>query len=354
MAIKFMLSVVMGLPIATLTLRHFMTLPFGPHLDALCPGYKGTDLTGIVSIDNLLCKVINIFTHAINDPLGNIISWLLLGLFASVLAIWAIEGSRVKANALLGAVALWGMAANLFTVSALIFALWIPMYYFCYGDNNSNIPDYSIKSARATAILIAVLAGFVIPSMVMLLAGEPFSHTQTVAITLWQFAPLVVAPIYLFSTSTFACMEEPMESRINYQAQQKRRVADQKSAVETVHLVLGVMNAICYYVLLFRAGGRGLLNVETFVDLWTLYRDKLTAMSIEQTGFISASNFFLVDLVICWAGCAFWSLLESGFSGLLVLVVGSIFTGPGGGVSLYAAYRESYVQDNDRLVVKSE
>ncbi|KAI9266810.1 hypothetical protein BDA99DRAFT_506741 [Phascolomyces articulosus] len=354
MAIKFMLSAAVGLPIATLTLRHLMALPFGPHFDALCPGYKGTDLTGIVSIDNFLCKIVNIFTHAINDPLGNIISWLVLGLATSVLAIWAVEGSRAKSNALLGAVALWGMAANVFSVSVIIFAPWIPMYYFCYGDDNSNIADYSIKSARATAILIAILAGFVIPSMAMLLAGEPFSHTQTVVVTLWQFAPLVVAPIYLFSTSTFAGMEKPMESRINYQTQQKRRVADQKSAVETVHLVLGVMNAICYYVMLFRAGGRGFLNVETFVDLWTLYRDKLTAMSIEQTGIISASHLFLVDLIICWAGCAFWSLLESGFGGLLVLVVGSIFTGPGGGVSLYAAYRENYVQNKDRLVVKSE
>ncbi|KAI9258999.1 hypothetical protein BDA99DRAFT_573239 [Phascolomyces articulosus] len=93
---------------------------------------------------------------------------------------------------------------------------------------------------------------------------------------------------------------EPMESCINYQAQQKRRIADQKSSVETVHLVLGVNNAICYYVLLFHASGRGLLDIETFLDLWTLYCDKLTAMSIDQTGFISASSFFLVDLVICW------------------------------------------------------
>ncbi|KAI9243155.1 hypothetical protein BDA99DRAFT_544610 [Phascolomyces articulosus] len=115
-------------------------------------------------------------------------------------------------------------------------------------------------------------------------------------------------------SSTFDCMEKPMESYINYQVQQKRHVADQKSAVETVQLVVGVMNAICYYVSLFRTGGHGLLNVETFVGLWTLYGDKLTAMSIEQTGIISESNFLLVDLVISWAGCAFWSLLESGFT----------------------------------------
>ncbi|KAI9255819.1 hypothetical protein BDA99DRAFT_539954 [Phascolomyces articulosus] len=70
-------------------------------------------------------------------------------------------------------------------------------------------------------------------------------------------------------------MEEPMESCINYQAQQKRRVVDQKSAVEQ---------------------WKWIIECQTFVDLWTLYRDKLTAMSIEQTGFISGSNFFLVDL----------------------------------------------------------
>ncbi|KAI7860455.1 hypothetical protein BDC45DRAFT_494476, partial [Circinella umbellata] len=302
----------------------------------------------------LLCKVINIFSHALNDPVGYLISWLLLGLFASVLGIWSIEGSRVKAkNTILGAIALWGMAANLFTVSVILFVAWIPMYYYCYGDNNSDVLKYSIQPARATAILVAILTGFILPSLAMLLGGDPFSHTQTLLIFLWQFAPLVVVPIYLFSTSTFACLEEPMEARLSDQAKVKRRVADQKSAVETVHLVLAALNALVYYVIMFRAAGMGVMNKESLKDILTLHGDKFIALSIEQTGYINSTNFFFIDLIVCWAGCAFWSLLENGWKGLLVLIFGTLFTGPGGGVSLYAAYRESYVQDNHRLVIKN-
>ncbi|KAI9495398.1 hypothetical protein BDB00DRAFT_937718 [Zychaea mexicana] len=353
---KFLLAVAVGAPVAVMTIKHFTSLPWGNDLDALCPGYKNTDLTGHDGLDNLLCKVINIFTHAINDPLGQIISWLLLGLFASVLAIWGVEGSRVKANLLLSSLALWGMAANLFTLSAVMFGLWLPAYYFCYGDDNSNIPNYGIPSARSTAVLVAVVVGFIFPSLAMLLFPDlgdaPWSHTQTIIVALWQLAPLVVMPIYVFSTSTFACMEEPLDPRIGREGRERRRVADQKSGVETVHLVLAFANAVLYYIMIFRASGRGLFNWETLVDAWTLHSGKLTILSIEQRGHIDATHFFLVDLLVAWAGVGFWALLESGLVGVFILVVGTIFTGPGAGVSLYAAYRESHVQDNDRLVVK--
>ncbi|KAI8144488.1 hypothetical protein BJV82DRAFT_607519 [Fennellomyces sp. T-0311] len=349
---KFWLALAVGVPVAVVTGKQLITSPYGSRFaDIVCPGYRGTDLTDNVTINDVLCKVINVFTHAMNDPVGYIISWLLLMLFSSVLAIMAVEGSRVKANALLSCVGLWGMMCNLFTVSVVLFMFWIPAYYFCYTDN--NVRNYSISGARAFGILVGVLAGYVLPTIAMHFT-EPWTHSQTIITAIWQFSPLYVMSIYLFATSPFACMEEQHDTRIRQEAREKRIIADSKNAVETVHVVLAVINAVVFYIMMFRLNARGYATWDTLVDIWTMHSNKFTAQSIEQIGHITATNFFLLDLLVCWLGCVFWAFLESGFTGLLILLLGTVVTGPGGGVSLYATYREGYVQDIDRLEKKDQ
>lgn len=351
---RLWISIAAGIPLGATAIHHFRSLPWFDYVLKSYPDFKYSIDTGVGAIDRPLSLVTNIFGHAMNNSLGYNLSWLLLGVFGVVLSIMAIEGSRQNASRLLACFPLWGLACNFLgmTVQPLF---WLPVFYASFDKvASNNVEAHFIRNARSNAILVIMIAVYVIPTVFMLFATEPESAMQRTIIVIWQFLPLLMGPLLSLATSSLKCLDEPEDLRMTEVAREKIRVADSRNAVERLYMILGILNTLVYYGIYIRLKMDNMFTWETLVDLATLYSGKLTALSIEQMGQVIANHAFFVEIVIAYITCLFWALLESGVKGMLIMLIPSFIIGPGAGICLYAVYREGHIQDIEKVVKKNQ
>ena len=355
LGMRLWISIAAGIPLAATVIHHFRSLPWFDYLVNSYPDFKYSIDTGVRVIDQPLSVVTNVFGHAMNNSLGYNLSWLMLGIFGVVLSIMAVEGSRQNASRLLACFPLWGMACNCLGMAAVQPLFWLPVFYASFDKvASNNVEAHFIRNARSNAILVVMIAVYVIPTAFMLLATEPETVMQRTIIVVWQFLPLLMGPLLSLATSSLKCLDEPEDLRMNEIAREKIRVADSRNAVERLYMIMGILNTLIYYAIYIRLKMDNMLSWETIVDLVTLYSGKLTALSMEQMGHIITNHAFFIDIIVAYITCLFWALMESGVKGVLIMFIASIIIGPGAGICLYAVYREGHVQDIEKVVKKNQ
>lgn len=353
-AMRLWISIAAGIPLGATVIHHFRSLPWFEYVINSYPEFKYSIDTGVSVVDQPVSLVANVFGHAMNNTLGYNLSWILLGIFGVVLSMMAVEGSRQNASRLLACFPLWGLACN-FMGMAVQPLFWLPVFYASFDKvASNNVEAHFIRNARSNAILVVMVAVYVIPTAFMLLATEPESSMQRIIIVVWQFLPLLMGPLLSMATSSLKCLDEPEDLRMNEIAREKIRVADSRNAVERLYMILGIFNTLIYYGIYIRLKMDNMLSWETFVDLTTLYSGKLTALSMEQMGQIITNHAFFIEIIIAYITCLFWALLESGMKGAFIMLIASIIIGPGAGICLYAVYREGHIQDIEKVVKKNE
>ncbi|KAI9316618.1 hypothetical protein BX666DRAFT_178427 [Dichotomocladium elegans] len=351
---KFWFALALGVPAGVLFNSYFMSLSWANTLLHMCPDYKDSRITGSEGMDTALCFVGNVFTHAIHDPLGYDLAWILLGLFGAALALFSVEGSRTKANRVLGATALWGLAYNARGLAVIQPMLWLPAFYYCYGDRRDNPKSYYIEPARVNAILFVTVAVYLVPTLVMLYGVEQGSKLEFIVIAAWQFVPIPMQFLLRPLASALRHLDEPFNTRLTEETQDKLRTADSKNAVERLYMFLGIVNVLIYYGVYVHLQFQGMFSWETLVDFFTIHSGKLTALSIEQLGHMTATHLFAIEIAACFGTFLLWALMENGLKGLAIMLVSSIVLGPGGAICLFAVYRENTIQDTGMLVKKSQ
>ncbi|KAI7885174.1 hypothetical protein K492DRAFT_204231 [Lichtheimia hyalospora FSU 10163] len=324
---KFWLSFAIGVPIAVTLGHHFVVIyPFARLAD-LCSNARNYHATsGVIdAIDYPLCFLVNVFTHAMHDSFGYELGWILLSFFGSVLTVMLVEGSRIGANWIISCVSLWGFTANMIGISIMQPLLWVPAFYYCYGDNITSTQS-SISPSRLYAALIAIVTCYLLPTLFMLFGTTPYSSMESNVIALWQLAPLLLSPTHHMATWIF----------------DKTSATDKRKAVWRLYFLIGVFNAVIFYAACVRLKSKGLLNLTTVIDFVTLYDNKidLTLLTLEQLGKIGATHVFLLDTIVTFGACCIWAALENGYQGVVVLLLSSILAGPGTGLCVYAVYRE--------------
>ncbi|KAJ8661560.1 hypothetical protein O0I10_002828 [Lichtheimia ornata] len=339
---KLWLSFAIGFPIAVVLGHHFIIVyPFARLAD-LCSNARNYHATsGVINaIDHPFCFLVNVFTHAMHDSFGYELSWILLFFFGSVLTIMLVEGSRSGTNWIISCVSLWGFIANMIGISITLPLMWVPAFYYCYGDNITSA-QYSISASRLYATLIAILMCYLLPTIFMLFGTIPYSPMESNVIALWQLAPLLLSPAHYIATWIF----------------DKVKITDDKrKAVWRLYMPIGAFNAVIFYAACVRLKSKGLLNMATLVGIATLYKDEmdLTSLTLEQLGKLGATHVFLLDTVVTFGACCVWAALENGYKGLVVLLLSSILAGPGTGLCIYAVYREENMMTKNSNNYKKE
>ncbi|KAI9492956.1 hypothetical protein BDB00DRAFT_825399 [Zychaea mexicana] len=346
---KFLSSLAVCVPLAALTIYHLHDLPTAYDLSRTCEVYNVPKLTGVTGFDTTLCVITTVFSHAFRNPLGYDVTWLLLGFFGLVLTLFALEGARARSNRLLACFSLWGMISNFGGMSVVLFLFWIPALYYSSNNESSNVKSFHISPSRANAVLLAILVGYASPTAAMLLTDS--LQMQKWAAMIWQFAPLWIHPLYLGLTYLMAsCLDDPSaDMRMTLEAREKLKVADSRNSVQRVYMIVGLINAMIYYVMYIRLKMKGMLNLETLINLYHLYNGQLTGVTTEQMGQIVATHVFAIDLLVCYSAIVVWAFFEDGIKGVLLTLIASIFVGPGGGAALYLVYREERLQDTALL-----
>ncbi|KAG2219937.1 hypothetical protein INT45_010451 [Circinella minor] len=345
---KFLLSLAVCVPLGALSLYYFMELPDVNDLYRTCELYDVKQLTGIYGFDTYLCMIVTVFNHAFRDPLGYDITWLLLGFFGLILTVFALEGSRTRSNRFLSCFSFWGLISNFMGMSNVLLFLWIPAIFYCF-DNTviKDVRNVHISPGRANSILLSILLGYAAPTAAMLLVET--LEMQKIGAMVWQFAPLWTGGLILLLDPLMRYLEDEEDMRMTAEARAKLKVADSRNAVQRVYMLIGMINALIYYILYIRLKMEGMLTVETFINLLNVYNGQMTGVTVEQLGRIVATHIFTADLLICYFGCAIWAFFDHGIKGVLIMLIGSIFLGPGGGFALYCVYREEHLQDTARL-----
>ena len=345
---KFLLSLAVCVPLAALSIYYFIELPDVNDLVRTCELYDLKQLTGIDGFDTHLCIITTIFNHAFRDPLGYDITWLLLGFFGIILTVFALEGSRARSNRFLSWFSFWGMTSNFVGMSNILLLLWIPAIFYCF-DNTviKDVRNVHISPGRANSILLSILVGYAAPTAAMLLVET--LEMQKLGAMLWQFAPIWTGALILLLDPLMRYLEDEEDMRMTAEARAKLKVADSRNAVQRVYMLIGMVNALIYYGLYIRLKMQGMLTVETFINLLNVYNGQMTGVTMEQLGRIVATHIFTADLLICYFACAVWAFFDHGIKGILIMLIGSIFLGPGGGLALYCVYREEHLQDTARL-----
>lgn len=342
---KFWISIASGVPFAATFLYHFHTASaWGMDLSVLCT--SPSPLTGIGVIDWLLCHYVQVFTYALRDPLGSDITWLLLGHFGTVLVLMALESAR-RGRAM--SPLLWGLAMNFFGVSIIFPLFWVPLFYKREGRSS-----WYVAPSRANGILVAFLAGYVVPTvaMVYLTLQTPGNKwLEEAVIALWQFAPLWLSPLYELASSSLACLDDPGDPRLTDESRQRIRVADSKTAIERMYVLIGLLNVLLYYTVYVRTKVQGLLSWEAIVDLIATPDADL---SLEQLAHYIFSHLLFTDFAGLCVVSVWWAILEDGLLGGLITLLGSLVVGPGAAFAFYLAYREGRVQNLKMMIRKDQ
>ncbi|CAO3594252.1 unnamed protein product [Absidia cylindrospora] len=183
----------------------------GPHLKSTCQVDPLT-FTNYAPVDRMLCILVIFFQRALDDYMGLTVTRVLLGLFGTVQAIMAIEGSRngYSRYHIMAWFMFWGMLANGITIAIVSSLFWMPLFVltsrsFDYNTKNSNdsplnddcVPTM-VAPARSSAILISLVLAFGIPSVLMTssLVAEPDSWLSLQIIAGWQFCPIFIQILY--------------------------------------------------------------------------------------------------------------------------------------------------------------
>ncbi|KAI8085003.1 uncharacterized protein BX664DRAFT_338309 [Halteromyces radiatus] len=191
-----------------------------PNVQTTCQ-FSPVTFTHVDAVDRFLCIVVAFFQRAMDDYIGLKVTHVLLGLFGTVQAIMAVEGSRngYSKYHIMTWFMFWGMLANVLTIALVSSLLWMPLFVLTSRsfvsrtkqptNADSSIDDNSVpvmvSPARSTAILVSLLAGYGLPSLLMTteLVADFDSSLALQFITVWQFAPILVQLLYTGLTWIF-------------------------------------------------------------------------------------------------------------------------------------------------------
>ncbi|CAM0134914.1 unnamed protein product [Umbelopsis sp. WA50703] len=324
---------------------------------ALALGVR-TVFSGIQGVDQgFLCFIVPFFKDAISTSIGKVITAELLGLFAVVLAMFAMEGSRTRT---IGTLLSWssaiGFLCNLVSVSVVVPLLWIPFYqWYASGQpaGKRNVVLDTISPGRAAAIMITVLLFFGGSSALMFLDFEKATLEYIIAI--WQFIPLVLGPITVGLTPLlgWVALPTPQTSGDDKLFKARWRTIQSKSMVETVYLLFMALGALLHYGLIIHSAWTGVGILQGVYDIAT-YQTNSVLTAPENLLSTVYAYFLLGDWFVLSLALAFFALLEDGILGLLVYLLVTAVIGPASGLAGYLAWRENGVQNSKLIVEKTE
>ncbi|KAI8334664.1 hypothetical protein BC941DRAFT_431821 [Chlamydoabsidia padenii] len=385
-------------------LMHEHLATIHPHLQATCQ-LEPLTFTHYGPVDRFLCILVVFFRRAMDDYMGLQVTRVLLGLFGTVQAIMAVEGSRNGYSwyHVMSWFMLWGMLANLITIAMVSCLLWMPIFVLTsrsfvsrirVGLDDASVP-VMISPARSAAILISLLLAFGVPSVYMTFTSlvERGSWLSLQIIALWQFCPILIQATYttltwiltpllkddrvmplpsiqetaIISSSTSTSTttttssattrvtrqvdiiaDQQVEDDDVNQQRQRVRMAQCKAGVEQLYLFMMIINALIYYGTFMKIQMDGVYLKDSLILLATKTIPAPGLGDIEIAQF-SCAHFLFLDLVVLTLSFSFWALYEDGFLVFIILVGGIVLIGPGSAIAAYAIYRENSIQDPNRL-----
>lgn len=171
------------------------------------------------------------------------------------------------------------------------------------------------SDAEAVAIPVAVLLGFIVPSVLMVALGTP------VAVGIWLFAPIYVALVRMVVRAVLPRLR----------ARSIDPNAAEAADLRPLHLEAHRVSLALVYAapVLCSALSHGLLIFSVLAG-----RDDRRAMTRATLGFIE------IDVVFTGLTVLYWLAVEVGWRVVAVMVGVSLVLGPGAGVCAGWVYRE--------------
>ncbi|KAG2185932.1 hypothetical protein INT43_002370 [Umbelopsis isabellina] len=364
--LRFYISL-LGIPLAILASKHLIDsiAPVMQPIQQLCAnpdkahglGVR-TVFSGVQAVDQgFLCFIVPFFMEAISTSIGRVITAELLGLFAVVLVMFTMEGSRTRTmGTLLSWSSVIGFLCNIISVSVTVPLVWVPAYeWYANGQPSGkrNVILETISPGRAAAIMISVLLVFGGPSVSMFLNLE--KSTLEYIIAVWQFVPLLVGPIAIALTPLFGwvALPTPQTSGDDKLFKARWRVIQSKSMVETVYLLFMGLGALLHYGVIIHSAWTGVGLIQGVYDIAT-YQTNAVLTAPENLPSTVYAYFLLGDWFVLALSLASFALFEDGIMGLLVYLIITACLGPASGLAGYLAWRENGVQNSKLVVEKTE
>lgn len=364
--LRFYISL-LGIPLAILASKHMITsiAPVMQPTQELCANPEKahalgvrTVFSGVQAVDQgFLCFIVPFFSDAISTSIGRVITAELLGLFAVVLVMFTMEGSRTRT---MGTLLSWssaiGFLCNIISVSVTVPLVWVPAYEWYANSQPSgkrNVILETISPGRAAAIMISVLLVFGGPSVSMFLDLE--KSTLEYIIAAWQFVPLLVGPIAIALTPLlgWVALPTPQTSGDDKLFKARWRVIQSKSMVETVYLLFMGLGALLHYGVIIHSAWTGVGLLQGVYDIAT-YQTNAMLTAPENLPSTVYAYFLLGDWFVLCVSLASFALFEDGIMGLLVYLGITACLGPASGLAGYLAWRENGVQNSKLVVEKTE
>jgi hypothetical protein len=301
--------------------------------------------TGLPSTDLILQALVTFFSPAVANfsrPEQPLQVLYFLASIVPLMAIFTVEGYRPRNKwTLLAIPSVWGVLYQLrgigviapiyFAVSTYISS---PITYFAPSSRN-------LAPSTAKAILLAVLVGYVLPSMMLFLPLENAPVARQFFIALWQPVPVYVVIL----TEIFSRIIKHVEQSKSMTPSADSKLNLDLPSLQVLYAVTGCIAACFHFALLagwIVSGGNFLAKVFIPVDSFG------QVSSLADGIFIFFQNDFLLvaaaSLLWCWS--SMWDLYRMGISNVSIwaalagLMLGSVAVGPGATVAAVWYWRE--------------
>ncbi|RCH85666.1 hypothetical protein CU097_005623 [Rhizopus azygosporus] len=353
-----LLAAITGAGLAYVTAKDALTAirPWGAQLTDMCfhpanhdsQGNLRVVYTGLSSmLDRQLCVFVNIYQHAMHDILGAPIFRLLLAAFGTALAIMAIEGSRKGSKkTLLALFPIYGLLANLISISVMFPLIWVPLYVFYKKRAPAKEEYWSITIDRVYGLFTAMYVGYGLPTVALTTPRltQPDTKWEQDLLSIWQLAPILLVPLIPVFVRFFK-QPSPIDRVSDPAMRYRLKIAEGKDALEKSYLLLGIVNMIIYFGMYLLVALQGIRIWDSLVLLYNAPDNLPASVSFGDLGQILTTRVFMVDFAALSLSFVLWAILDGGLkAGLLVAFV-MPFIGPSAAISFYAYYRENVIQD---------
>ncbi|KZT42016.1 hypothetical protein SISSUDRAFT_1125947 [Sistotremastrum suecicum HHB10207 ss-3] len=272
---------------------------------------------GIGPLDKQLCILVTFFSHALKSPLARPTVGHLLSIFPSFITFPILESVREGAPLLLAFPAIIGLLYQTMGGAVILPIYWT--LFIIFGDPQGTLTrTTNISAQQAEGAVVAIIGGFVIPTLAMYITVTPR------IIAAWQLFPVWIS---LFQFLYMASATTPKSSLSGGQI------------ILGIHLFNFLVSAVSHLiVVLSRFGNLGALHGFFVPSLKPPRREKSTIATgtlqfLKWDGIIIAGSSVIATL---WFG----RTLEEVFGLLVWNVVASAILGPAAAFSGALVWRE--------------
>ncbi|OQR90759.1 hypothetical protein ACHHYP_05282 [Achlya hypogyna] len=306
--------------------------------DLLLPPPAGaTDLffrTGIVGLDNGICALTHFFKDAQTRPsvpIAQLSSALLFSVFVAMGLFQALESTRRTARGFIAWPAITGTLSQIFGVSFVVPALWLPTFFYSYPTPLAKKPLVALPVADVSLGSVALVGliglGAVAFATIYLLMTVATDQVFQLAFVVFQFWP------------TFFPLLWPILRLVSPNPTTKPAAGVASVVASALYRFFALALALHYYTAIVAPLVRARSIDAVVASVHFLVAGPTTNSAMPQW-------FLLVDAVSLFTSQCLLVLSESSgrLATLVHFLVGSVVVGPGAALALFCATREDAIR----------